>query len=40
MYDPVVISEEGVITKSLLKYLENIGLTKIILRLGQKQYYC
>jgi len=35
MYDPIVISAEGVVTKSLLKYLENICLTKIIVRLGQ-----
>jgi len=37
MYDPIVISAEGVVLKSLLKYLETVGLTKIILRLGQIQ---
>ena len=33
---PSVISAEGVISKNFLKYLENIGLTKNILRVGQK----
>jgi hypothetical protein len=33
---PSVISAEGVVSKNLLKYLENIGLTKNILRMGQK----
>jgi hypothetical protein len=36
MYDPIVVSAEEVVNKSLLKYLENIGLTKVLLRLGQK----
>jgi hypothetical protein len=36
MYDPIVISAEGVVTKGLLIYLDNIGLTKIVLRLGAK----
>jgi len=27
MYDPIVISAEGVVTKGLLIYLVNIGLT-------------
>jgi hypothetical protein len=29
---PLVISAEGVVTKNFLKYIENIGLTKNILR--------
>jgi hypothetical protein len=33
---PSVISVEGVITKNLIKYLENIALTKNTLRVGQK----
>jgi hypothetical protein len=33
---PTVISAEGVATKSFLKYLQNIGLTKNILRVAQK----
>ena len=32
---PLVISVEGAVTKIFLKYLENIGLTKTILRVGQ-----
>ena len=32
----LVILAERVVTKNFLKYLENIGLTKIILRVGQK----
>jgi hypothetical protein len=33
---PLVISLEGVVTRNFLKYLKNIGLTKNILRVGQK----
>jgi len=33
---PSVISAEGVVSKNFLKHLENIGLTKNILRVGQK----
>jgi hypothetical protein len=33
---PLVISVRGVVTKNFLNYLENIGLTKNILRVGQK----
>ena len=33
---PTVIWAEGVATKSFLKYLQNIGLTKNILRVAQK----
>jgi len=33
---PLVISAEGLVTVNFLKYLENIGLTKNILRVGQK----
>ena len=32
----LVISAEGVVTKDFLKYLENVVLTKNILRVGQK----
>ena len=32
----LVISWEGVVTKNSLKYLENVELTKHILRVGQK----
>jgi hypothetical protein len=32
---PLVISVEGAVTKNFLKYLENTGLTKTILRVGQ-----
>ena len=32
---PLVISAEVVVTKSFLKYIENTGLTKNILRVGQ-----
>jgi hypothetical protein len=35
----LVISPEGVVTRNVLKYLENTGLTKKILRVGQKQHY-
>ena len=33
---PVVISAERGVTKHFLKYLENIDLTKNVLRVGQK----
>jgi hypothetical protein len=33
---PTVISEEGVAAKIFLKYLQNTGLTKNILRVAQK----
>jgi len=33
---PLVISTEGMITRHFLKYLENMGLTKNVLRVGQK----
>jgi hypothetical protein len=33
---PSVISVEGVVTKNFIKYLENIALTKNILRVGHK----
>jgi len=32
----LVISVEGLVIINFLKYLENIGLTKNILRVGQK----
>lgn len=33
---PLDTSAEGVVTKTFLKYLDNIGLTKNIFRVGQK----
>jgi hypothetical protein len=33
---PLVVSAEGMITKSFLKYIENTGLTKSVLRVGQE----
>jgi hypothetical protein len=39
VYIPLGIPAEIVVTKNFLKYLQNIGLTKNILRVGQKQEY-
>jgi len=33
---PLVILAEGMITRHFLKYLENMGLTKNILRVGKE----
>jgi hypothetical protein len=33
---PLVISAKGVVTKNFLKYLENVRLTKYVLRVEQK----
>jgi hypothetical protein len=35
---PLAISADGVFTWNFLKYQVNIGLTKNILRVGQKEY--
>lgn len=34
---PFVISVERVVTKNFIKYLENIGLSKNVIRVEQKQ---
>jgi hypothetical protein len=35
----IAISGNGVFTRNFLKYLENVGLTKNILRVGQNEFY-